>query len=175
MPDEDPHHRSQLRWIDLAAGVASYAWRYPIWLAWRMLHWRRHRGPGTPEPSQAATTVEVPVSSLVDLAVEAWRLERWMAELGGGASNAAGRFVARRLGAFLSGLGLETVDLTGHRYEPGLALELIGNVSDGTLPPDTVLVDEMVSPLCFWHGKVVRHGQVVTRSSPMLTSLGEQS
>lgn len=115
------------------------------------------------------------MSSLIELAIDAWRLERWLANLDSGHSSAAGRFVARRVVAFLGQFEMETVDLTGHRYEPGLAVELIGNVADPTLPPDTVVVDEMISPLCMWRGKVVRLGQAVTRSSVVPTSVGEQS
>jgi hypothetical protein len=30
------------------------------------------------------------------------------------------------------------------------------------------VIDEMVSPMCLWSGKVVRYGQAVTRSSRAL-------
>lgn len=140
-----------------------------------MLQWREKQRTRKANAAIAGAGVEVPVSSLVDLAVDAWRLDRWLAELDGRQATAAGRYVSRRIATFLGDLEIETIDLTGHRYEPGLALELIGNVTDETLPPDTVLVDEMVSPLCLWRGKVVRLGQVVTRSSAVPTSIGEET
>jgi hypothetical protein len=120
-------------------------------------------------------SLTLPLSALVDLAIEAWRLERWLSELDSRQSTAAGRFVARRVTDFVAGCGLETVDMTGQPYEPGLAVELLGHVQDITLPPGTVLVDEMVAPLCLWHGKVVRMGQVVTRSASSPASSGDES
>jgi hypothetical protein len=126
-------------------------------------------------PAATGETFPVPLSALVDLAVEAWRLDRWVAELDSGQSTAAGRFVARRIAHFVAECGIETVDLTGQPYEPGLAVELLGHVQDTTLPTGTVLVDEMVAPLCLWRGKVVRLGQVVTRSASAPASSGEGS
>jgi hypothetical protein len=126
-------------------------------------------------PVATGDSLTLPLSSLVDLAIEAWRLERWLSELDSRQSTAAGRFVARRVADFVAGCGLETVDMTGQPYEPGLAVELLGHVQDATLPPGKVLVDEMVAPLCLWHGKVVRMGQVVTRSASSPASSGGES
>jgi hypothetical protein len=126
-------------------------------------------------PVATSDSLPVPLNSLIDLAIEAWRLERWVSELNSGQSAAAGRFVARRVTAFVVGCGLETVDMTGQPYEPGLAVELLGHVQDTTLPPGAVLVDEMVAPLCLWRGKVVRMGQVVTRSASAPASSGDGS
>ena len=106
------------------------------------------------------------MAAMLDLLVDAWRLERWVAQTDAGASTAAVRFVSRRLSGFFDRFGLQAVDVTGQRYEPGLAVELVGNVIDDTLGRDMVLIGETVAPLCLLRGKVVRLGQVVTRSSP---------
>jgi hypothetical protein len=153
-----------------------------------MARWRLRNGPARATlpsaaetsrdlsaPVAASDSLPVPLSALIDLAIEAWRLERWVSELDSGQSAAAGRFVARRVTNFVVGCGLETVDMTDQRYEPGLAVELLGHVQDTTLAPGTVLVDEMVAPLCLWHGKVVRLGQVVTRSASAPASSGDAS
>ncbi|MDT7809212.1 MAG: molecular chaperone HscC [Acidobacteriota bacterium] len=68
-------------------------------------------------------TLSVTLSSLAELAVEWWRLDRWA----NGAQDAAphARHVARRLAKFLSDHGLEVVDVTGRAYEPGLAVEVL--------------------------------------------------
>ena len=120
-------------------------------------------------------TIDVPLALLIDMAVEAWRLDRWLARHGQDQSAAGARFASRRMGECVSKLGLETADLTGQMYEPGLALELVGNLDDPTLPRGTVVIDEMTSPMCLWHGRLVRRGQAVTRSSPAEETLGGEA
>ena len=109
---------------------------------------------------QPPDSLEVPFSSLVELAVDWWRLERSAASDGAAASHA--RHVARRLGRFLSERGLSVVDLTGRPYEPGLAVEVIDVVGEGA-GVGAGLIDETVAPVVLWRGSVVRHGQVVVR------------
>jgi hypothetical protein len=136
------------------------------------------RGPSARETAAAAgsdATVGIPLPVLVDLAVEAWRLDRWLARHGQDQTTAAARFASRRIADALSGLELEAIDLTGQAYDPGLALELLGTVDDGALPAGTVLIDEMVAPLCLWQGRVVRQGQVITRSSTRGASDGGEA
>jgi hypothetical protein len=108
-------------------------------------------------------TLEVSLSSLAELAVEWWRLERWAGGAEQEASRSHARHVARRLGKFLSERGLEVIDLTGRIYEPGLAVEVLDAFEDATLPAGAQLVDETVAPIVLWRGEVVRHGQVVVR------------
>jgi hypothetical protein len=106
-------------------------------------------------------TLAVSLSSLAELAVEWWRLERWA----NGAQDSAphARHVARRLGNFLSNHGLEVVDITGRAYEPGLAVEVLDAFDDARLPTGSQLIDETIAPIVLWRGTVVRHGQVVIR------------
>ena len=107
-------------------------------------------------------TLPVSLSSLAELAVEWWRLGRWAGAAAGDSSPQA-RHVARRLGKFLSDLGLEVLDVTGRAYEPGLAVEVLDAFEDPRLPPGTQVVDESVAPVVLYRGAVVRHGQVVIR------------
>lgn len=106
-------------------------------------------------------TLNVALSSLAELAVEWWRLERWA----GGAEESSPqvRHAARRLGRFLNEHGLEVLDVTGHPYEPGLAVEVLDAFEDKHLPPGAQVVDETVAPVILFRGAVVRHGQVVIR------------
>jgi hypothetical protein len=136
---------------------------------------RRPAAPAGAVAPAADGAVEIPLPVLVDLAVEAWRLDRWLARHGQDQTTAAARFASRRISDALNGLDLEAVDLTGQAYDPGLALELLGTVDDGALPAGTVVIDEMVAPLCLWQGRVVRQGQVITRSSTRGASDGGEA
>ena len=106
-------------------------------------------------------TLDVSLSSLAELAVEWWRLERWA----GAAeeSSPQARHAARRLGRFLAEHGLEVLDVTGRPYEPGLAVEVLDAFEDPRLPAGSQVVDETVEPVVLHHGAVVRHGQVIVR------------
>ena len=106
-------------------------------------------------------TIDVSLSSLAELAVEWWRLERWA----GAAeeSSPQARHAARRLGRFLSEHGLEVLDVTGHAYEPGLAVEVLDAFDDARLAAGAQVVDETIAPVVLYRGAVVRHGQVVVR------------
>jgi hypothetical protein len=175
MSEDQPDEQPTSTWRGGLIYVAAYLWALAAWPPYRLIHWMKHRRAKAPVAQIEGDAVTVPMTSLIDLAVDAWRLECWLIKLDGGHSTAPGRFVARQLNAFLHRFELETVDLTGQRYEPGLAVELLGNVQDETVPPDVVIVDEMVTPLCLWRGKVVRLGQLVTRSSAASRSSGESS
>jgi hypothetical protein len=106
-------------------------------------------------------TIPVALSSLAELAVEWWRLGRRAGE--GPDASPQARHVARRMGRFLSGLGLEVLDVTGRDYEPGLAVEVLDAFEDAALPAGSQIIDETVAPVVLFRGAVVRHGQVVVR------------
>src|ERR1700755_1525473 len=108
-------------------------------------------------------TLEVSLSSLAELAVECWRLNG-----GAGAppeSPPQARHVARRMKSFLSAHGLEVLDVTGRAYEPGLAVEVLDAYRDASLPAGAKVIEETVAPIVLWRGSVVRHGQVVIKTS----------
>ena len=107
--------------------------------------------------------LEVPLSSLAELAVEWWRLARWLAAQGDEAQQAHARHLARRLGRFLEERELAVLDLKGQKYAPGLAVEVLDVLTDEGLEDGVELIDETVAPVVAWRGAVVRHGQVVIR------------
>jgi hypothetical protein len=106
-------------------------------------------------------TLNVALSSLAELAVEWWRLERWAGAAEDSSPQA--RHAARRLGRFLNEHGLEVLDVTGRAYEPGLAVEVLDAFEDAGLPAGSQVVDETVAPVVLYRGAVVRHGQVIVR------------
>lgn len=98
---------------------------------------------------------------MADLAVECWRLERWLRE--SERPNPHAQLAARRLRKFLEERELSTLDFAGRRYEPGLAVEVLDVVKGVGEEAGAETVDETVAPVVLWRGRVVRHGQVVLR------------
>jgi hypothetical protein len=112
---------------------------------------------------QIPNQLEVPLAALAELAVEWWRLDRWANGPHGDGRAAHARHVARRLGKFLDEHGLSVLDFTGRPHEPGLAVEVLDVLTDASLPRGSELIDETVSPVVLFRGRVVCHGRVIVR------------
>ncbi|MCA1592251.1 MAG: hypothetical protein LC754_06295 [Acidobacteria bacterium] len=108
-------------------------------------------------------TLEVPLSSLVELAIECWRLERRLNNPTGDHSISHARHAARRLNKFLEERELSVLDLAGRGHEPGLALDVLDVIEDESLPQGTEIIEEMVAPIVLWRGAVVRYGQAIIK------------
>ena len=112
-------------------------------------------------PDELPHQLDVPLDSLVELAIESWRLEHWLAGLPPEKVTSKLRHIARRLQKFLTERELSALDLTGQKYEPGMAVEVLEVVPDEQARAPGKLIVEMVAPVVLWRGRVVRHGQVV--------------
>jgi hypothetical protein len=109
-----------------------------------------------------APRIEVPLDALVELAIDWWRFDRWLATHDGHeAATSHARLLSRRLGRFLNEREVTVRDVTGLRYEAGLAVEVLDALTDEGLPSGVEMVDETVAPIVMWRGAVARHGQVV--------------
>lgn len=107
--------------------------------------------------------LDVPFAALIELAVEGWRLDNWIATAPPERSASQLRHVARRLQKFLHERELSVLDLTGRAYEPGMSVEVLEAVEDERLGAHERLIDEMVEPVILWRGRVVKYGRVVIR------------
>jgi len=107
--------------------------------------------------------IQVRLSSLIEVAVECWRLEHWLTDSQEDASKAIGRHAARRLNEFLRVHEITTIDMTGQPYEPGFAVEVVDTVTGEDAPEGMGVIHETVAPVVLWRGGVVKHGMVVTR------------
>ncbi|HEY0082578.1 MAG TPA: hypothetical protein VGB61_07300 [Pyrinomonadaceae bacterium] len=107
--------------------------------------------------------LDVPLVSLIELAIEGWRLDSWLAAEPPEKAAPKLRHIARRLQKFLSERELSALDLTGKRYEPGMSVEVLEALEDGRLGAHERVIDEMVEPVILWRGRVVRYGRVVVR------------
>jgi hypothetical protein len=111
---------------------------------------------------QTPNKIEVELQSLIELAVEHWRLS---SALGGaaGAQSAPARHALRRISDFLKLCELEARSLDGMVSDGGLAARVIDVVEDPALAAGSSIVEETLSPLVLWRGKVIRQAEVVIR------------
>jgi hypothetical protein len=113
--------------------------------------------------SDLPVSLEVPLSAFVRLAIEAWRLERWLKRADAPEGVGAVRHALRQLKDVLSEHGVEAVDLTGSPYDPGLSPDVVEAIDDPAAPEGHGIIDEMISPVVLCGRAVVSHGQVITR------------
>jgi hypothetical protein len=104
---------------------------------------------------------------LGDLALEAWRLLKsvpsGVGDLGG--AGVAIRYSARKMRQVLEESGCSYVDLTGHRYDVGMALDVLSVEGEAGIEGGDLFVKEMVSPIILWKDRVLRHGEAVLLKS----------
>jgi hypothetical protein len=106
-------------------------------------------------------SITVTARSLADLAVINWRLHCWAFSSGFESERGIARQASRTFSSFLEKVGVETCDLTGQAFDPGLAIEVIDSEQDPDAGEDTATIGETITPIVFWRGRVIRHGQVV--------------
>jgi hypothetical protein len=112
------------------------------------------------------SALEITMEAACDISLECWRLTR-AAALAEGNDSAAIRYSARRITEVLKTVGLETIDLTGRKYDAGLAPEVLNVILDDTVPKDQVLIEETVSPIVTWCGRIIKPGQIIVKRSPL--------
>ena len=103
-------------------------------------------------------TLNVPMKSLADLAVEWWRLSSGLKETSG-----AVRHALRKIEDFLRQCELEVQSLDGRPFDAGLAATVLDTVEDPVLEPGRAVIEQTVCPLVLWRGTVLRAAEVVTR------------
>jgi hypothetical protein len=105
--------------------------------------------------------IKIKVKSLINIAVEVWRLDKLNIE------SDSDRIAIKRfinyLQRFLEEYKVEIIDLTEQPYEPGMAVEIVFTEGKDVLVPYKEIITEMVRPVVLIDGKVVKHGQVVTK------------
>lgn len=111
---------------------------------------------------QIPETLSVSFTSLVNLAIEQWRLAAWLQAAGNGAGAGPARHSVRKLHDFLHANQLEVQTLDGRAFDPGLAASVVDRIEDRSLPAGQVTIAETLSPMVLWRGHVVRPAEVVT-------------
>jgi len=112
------------------------------------------------------------MTSLVDLAIEAWRFQKLfgkaLAKLD--PTDAARftnqhRFFLRKIDQNLENAGIRFVNLEGQIYEDGSAATAlnIGDFANG----EVVMVDQMIEPIVMKHDGLLRAGTVLLRKAAL--------
>jgi hypothetical protein len=106
--------------------------------------------------------------TLVDMAIEGWRLARLFSraltkmDAGEGSRYANQlRYYLKRLEESLESAGLRIVNLEGQPYDSGMAATAL-NISDFA-PDDRLLVDQMLEPIIMNEAGLFRSGTVMLR------------
>ena len=94
-----------------------------------------------------------------ELAVAAWRLEKWLDNLNAERKMAA-KSALRSIKKYISASGVEVKDPLGSKFDPGLAVEVVSNESENT-PEDELIITETLTPYVYRNGKLVQHARVI--------------
>jgi hypothetical protein len=113
-----------------------------------------------------AATIDLPLSAILALSQECWRLQRIAASPDTPHRNSACHRSFRVIAAILAEQGIQFEDYYGRPYDQGLAAEVLDAIEDPQMTPGAARIDETVSPTITWRGCVVIPGQIVVRQGP---------
>jgi hypothetical protein len=102
-------------------------------------------------------------ADIKELAVAAWRLERWLDNLNADRKMAA-QSALRSIKKYIAALGVEVRDPQGSRFDPGLAVEVISNEAEGASESD-LMITETVSPYVYQNGELIQYARVIIGTS----------
>ena len=99
------------------------------------------------------------MADMTEIAVASWRLEKWLDYVNVERKMAA-KSALRAIKKYLSENNIEVIDLTGSKFDVGLAITVVNNESDET-DEDKLIISEMVKPIIKENGAVIQYGQVI--------------
>jgi hypothetical protein len=114
------------------------------------------------DDKNTSSDVSVDIESLCSLSIECWRLRQLSADPSATIDNNVIGHIGRRIAQTLQGIGLETLDLSGRLYDSGMAPEVVEVIDAGKIE-DAAIVDETISPIVTWRGRVLHAGQIIVR------------
>lgn len=94
-----------------------------------------------------------------ELAVAAWRLEKWLDNLVADRKMAA-KSALRSIKKFISASGVEVKDPLGSKFDPGLAVEVVNN-EDEDADENELIIVETLAPYVYQNGELVQHARVI--------------
>ena len=97
--------------------------------------------------------------NIAELAVAAWRLERWLDNLVAERKMAA-KSSLRSIKKYLEASEIEIIDPVGSKFDPGLAIEVVNNEAEDKDESELIII-ETNSPIIKQGGSVIQYGRVI--------------
>lgn len=98
-------------------------------------------------------------ANIKELAVAAWRLEKWLENLNSDRKMAA-KSALRSIKKYLAALNVEVMDPVGARFDPGLAIEVVNNEAPEAAEDELIII-ETLTPYVYQNGELVQHARVI--------------
>jgi len=98
-------------------------------------------------------------ADIKELAVAAWRLEKWLDNLQADRKMAA-KSALRSIKKYISASGIKVVDPVGSKFDPGLAVEVISNEAE-EIPEERLVISETITPYIYENGELIQHARVI--------------
>ena len=98
-------------------------------------------------------------ADIKELAVAAWRLEKWLDNLNADRKMAA-KSALRSIKKYISASGVEVKDPFGSKFDPGLAVEVVNNEAEEA-PEEELIIVETLAPYVYQNGELLQHARVI--------------
>lgn len=101
-------------------------------------------------------------ADIKELAVAAWRLEKWLDNLNADRKMAA-KSALRSIKKYIKASGVEVKDPVGAKFDPGLAVEVVNNEAKN-IPEEELIIIETLAPYVYQGDELVQHARVIIGS-----------
>ena len=101
-------------------------------------------------------------ADIKELAIAAWRLEKWLNNLNSDRKMAA-KSALRSIKKYITASGVEVKDPVGSKFDPGLAVEVVNNEAED-VPEEELIIIETLAPYVYQDGELVQHARVIIGS-----------
>jgi len=103
------------------------------------------------------------ISSIIDLAIEVWRLQARMKRMSAamGKEDPASVFAMEKIRGIFSQIGIEIRDFTGQPYNEGMSLDVLTCDYPAGENPSHRIIQETINPAVYFDGKLVKMSQVI--------------
>lgn len=98
-------------------------------------------------------------ADIKELAVAAWRLEKWLNNLNADRKMAA-KSALRSIKKYISASGVEVKDPLGSKFDPGLAVEVVNSEAEEA-PEEELIIVETLAPYVYQDGELIQYARVI--------------
>ena len=106
--------------------------------------------------------------NIIELAIAAWRLEKWLDNLQYERKMAA-KSALRTIKKYIADSHADVVDPIGSKFDPGLSIEVISNESE-CFDEENLIVIETITPYVYFEGALVQSARVIIGDNAKTTA-----